>query len=58
VNVMMECERALGQERGEQACAMIEAAIGGTCPCKMGRVCPLLGGGVLIAVTIPLRPCG
>lgn len=31
-------------DRGAQICGLVEAATGAACPCRAGRVCPLVGG--------------
>lgn len=38
------CTAALGDERGGEVMELVERTIGGPCPCKAGRECPLALG--------------
>lgn len=38
---MLECELLFGERRGQEIQALMESARGESCPCKVGRVCPL-----------------
>ena len=40
---LLPCQALFGLERGAQIVAAVEEDLGGPCPCKQGRVCPLLG---------------
>ena len=40
---LLPCEALFGLERGAQIVAAVEQDTGDVCPCKQGRVCPLLG---------------
>lgn len=37
------CGRLFGNQRGAEIQQLVEDAVGGPCPCKMGRPCPLAG---------------
>lgn len=39
---MLTCQAIYGSQRGEELSAFIEVVTGAACPCKQGRVCPLL----------------
>lgn len=52
---MVECERLFGQTQGRLICEMIEDSLGHACPCKAGRVCPLIAG-PLVSLEIPAVP--
>lgn len=39
---MLGCVTLFGPDRGAEVQLMVEAALGGPCPCKLGKVCPLL----------------
>ncbi len=40
--VTLLCKEKLGEVRGAELVALVERATGEKCPCKQGRVCPLL----------------
>lgn len=40
--MLLTCQAIYGIERGGELVALLEDATGELCPCKQGRVCPLL----------------
>jgi len=40
---LLPCEALFGLRRGAQIIAAVEEDTGAPCPCRQGRVCPLLG---------------
>jgi hypothetical protein len=39
---ILTCEALFGRERGAEIQELVERLVDGPCPCKSGRVCPLL----------------
>lgn len=45
--MLLTCQAIFGEERGAELSAFLERATGEPCPCRQGRVCPLLPANVV-----------
>lgn len=53
---MRGCEVIWDEQRADQMEAMVERAVGGPCPCRVGNACPLLPTDVRLTRKMDVPP--